>query len=99
MPDAGRLAMCGGAALYLVGLAAFRLRILGEHSFGRMLVAVAMIVLYAAGGGLPAWTIGAGIAVLMAGLCAGEVMLAHARADEDAEAEVRPGAPGAERAG
>src|SRR6202035_2771311 len=26
MPDAGRLALCGGVALYLVGLAAFRLR-------------------------------------------------------------------------
>jgi len=80
MPDAGRLAMCGGAALYLVGLAAFRLRILGEHSFGRLLVALAMIVLYVAGGGLPAWTIGAGIAALMAALCAGEVMQARARA-------------------
>ena len=78
MPDAGRLAMCGGAAVYLVGLAAFRLRILGEHSFGRLLVALAMLVLFAAGGGLPAWAIGAGIAALMAALCAGEVMLAHA---------------------
>ncbi len=82
MPDAGRLAMCGGAALYLVGLAAFRLRILGEHSFGRLLVALAMIVLYVAGGGLPAWTIGAGIAALMAALCAGEVMQARAREHE-----------------
>jgi len=79
MHDAGRLAMCGGAALYLVGLAAFRLRILGEHSFGRLLVALAMMVLYVAGGGLPAWTIGAGIAALMAALCAGEVMQARAR--------------------
>jgi len=97
MHDAGRLAMCGGAALYLVGLAAFRLRILGEHSFGRLLVAVAMIVLYALGGGLPAWAIGAGIAVLMAALCAGEVIHAHAR--ERADTAVTPGAPGAERAG
>ncbi len=97
MPDAGRLAMCGGAALYLVGLAAFRLRILGEHSFGRLLVALAMLVLYAAGGGLPAWAIGAGIAALMAALCAGEVMLAHAH--EPAESAVRPAASGAEPAG
>ena len=83
MADAGRLAMCGGAALYLVGLAAFRLRILGEHSLGRLFVAVALVVLYAAGAGLPAWTIGAGIAGLMAGLCGGEVV-AHAREREDA---------------
>jgi low temperature requirement protein LtrA len=105
MPDAARLAMCGGAALYLIGLAAFRLRILGEHSFGRLLVAVALMALYAAGGGLPAWAIGAGTAVLMAALCAGEAMLAHAResaaqaAGDDAPAAFRPEAPGAEPAG
>lgn len=113
MPDAGRLAMCCGAALYLVGLAAFRLRILGEHSFGRLLVAVALMVLYAVGGGLPAWGIGAGIAALMAGLCVGEG-IAHAREGRHARAEaetpldavseapldaVRPEAPGAEPAG
>jgi low temperature requirement protein LtrA len=86
MPDPGRLAMCGGVAVYLIGLAAFRLRILGEQSVGRLLVALAMLVLYAAGGGLPAWAIGAGIAALMAALCAGEVMVARSR--EHAEAPV-----------
>jgi low temperature requirement protein LtrA len=100
MPDAGRLAMCGGAALYLIGLAAFRLRILGERSYGRLLVAVALLILYAAGGALPAWAIGAGIAALMAGLCAGEVLLARVRErPEEAPAAVRSGPPGAERAG
>jgi low temperature requirement protein LtrA len=89
MPDAGRLAMCGGVAIYLVGLAAFRLRILGEHSLGRLLVALALLVLYAVGGGLPAWAIGVGIAALMGALCAGEVMVSA----------VRPGSPGDERAG
>jgi low temperature requirement protein LtrA len=95
MPDAGRLAMCGGAAVYLIGLAAFRLRILGEHSVGRLLVALAMLVLFAGGGGLPAWVIGAGIAALMAALCAGEVMVARSHEQGQAPA----GAPGAERAG
>jgi low temperature requirement protein LtrA len=107
MPDDGRLAMCGGAAIYLIGLAAFRLRLLGEHSVGRLLVAVALLVLYAVGGGLPAWAIGAGIAALMAALCAGEVV-AHARererAGEGTEAEppleaVRLEPSGAEPAG
>jgi low temperature requirement protein LtrA len=103
MPDAGRLAMCGGAAVYLVGLAAFRLRILGEHSVGRLLVAVALMVLYAVGGGLPAWAIGVGIAALMASLCAGET-IAHAHEGQRTEGEpppdaVRPGPPGAEPAG
>lgn len=115
MPEAGRLAMCGGTAVYLVGLAAFRLRILGERSYGRVLVALALLVLYVAGGGLPAWAIGAWIAALMAALCAGEGVLARSReragdpAGENAPAKdapaanapaaVRPGPPGAERAG
>ena len=68
--------MCGGVALYLVGLAAFRLRILGELSYGRLLVALALIVLFAVGGGLPAWAIGAGIALLVGALCVGEVLVA-----------------------
>ncbi len=69
MPDAGRLAMCGGVAVYLLGLAAFRLRLLGQPSRDRVVVAVALLVLYAAGGSLPAWSIGALIAALLAGLC------------------------------
>jgi low temperature requirement protein LtrA len=97
MPDPGRLAMCGGVALYLVGLAAFRLRILGERSISRVLVAVALLVLYAVSGSFPAWTVGALIAVLVLGLCA----LEAARGDiagvvaEPAGAEgVESGSPG-----
>jgi len=95
MPDAGRLAMCGGVALYLIGLAAFRLRILGEHSYGRLAVALALVVLFAAGGGLPAWAIGAGIAALVGALCAGEALMAASGEG----ASVRTASPGAERAG
>ncbi len=80
MPDDGRLAMCGGTAVYLVGLAAFRLRILGERSYGRLLTAAGLFVLYLAGGSIPAWAVGALIAGLMAALCASEVALAHAAA-------------------
>jgi low temperature requirement protein LtrA len=100
IPDAARLAMCGGVALYLVGLAAFRLRMLGEHSVGRLLVAVSLLILYVAGGGLPAWAISAGTAALIAALCAGEVV-AHRpeHAEAVASPDVRSGAPGAERAG
>ena len=57
MPDTGRLAMCAGAAIYLVGLAAFRLRMLGERSYGRLLTAAALMVLYLVSGGLPAWVV------------------------------------------
>jgi len=95
MPDGGRLAMCGGAALYLAGLAAFRLRILGEHSYGRLLVALALMVLFAVGGGLPAWAIGAGIAALVGALCVGEVLTAPS-ADG---AAVTPASSGVEPAG
>jgi hypothetical protein len=92
--------MCGGAALYLAGLAAFRLRILGEHSYGRLLVALALMVLFAAGGGLPAWAIGAAIAALMGALCVGEVLQTEAhRIPADPPVQVRPASPGAERAG
>jgi low temperature requirement protein LtrA len=100
MPDAGRLAMCGGVAVYLLGLAAFQWRILGERSSGRLLVALALLVLFAAGGGLPAWVIGAGVAALMAALCAGETLLGQAPVrPEDTPAAVRPASPGAGRAG
>jgi low temperature requirement protein LtrA len=78
MPDVGRLAMCAGTAVYLIGIAAFRLRILGERSAGRALVAVALVGLYAVSGGIPAWAVGALIAALMAALCVGEALTARA---------------------
>jgi low temperature requirement protein LtrA len=84
MPDAGRLAMCGGTATYLVGLAAFHLRMLGERSYARLLTALALMVLYVVSSGFPASVVGALIAVLLAGLCAAEVALGAGH--EDAEA-------------
>jgi low temperature requirement protein LtrA len=101
MPDAGRLAMCGGAALYLVGLAAFRLRMLGERSYGRLFTALALMVLYLVSAAFPAWLVGALIAGLLAVLCGAEIMLGPGRKRAGAGASiVRPAAPGAaERAG
>lgn len=100
MPDAGRLAMCAGAATYLVGLAAFRLRMLGERSYGRVLTAVALMVLYLVSGGFPAWVVGALIAALLGALCGAEVALGAAdERVESAPVPVRPGPPGAEHAG
>jgi hypothetical protein len=88
--------MCGGAAIYLVGLAAFRLRMLGERSYGRLLTAVALMVLYLVSGSFPAWAVGAGIAALLGGLCAAEVALcAAAERREPAPGAVRTGSPGA----
>lgn len=72
MPDPGRLAICSGVAVYLVGLAAFRLRIAGERSPGPVLVAVALIALWAFGGSIPAWTLAGGISALVGALCVAE---------------------------
>jgi low temperature requirement protein LtrA len=80
MPGPGRLALCAGVAIYLVGLAAFRLRIAGEWSSGRLVVAAALIALYALGGSIPAWTVAGGISVLIGALCFGEA-LAEKRAE------------------
>ncbi|HEX5191489.1 MAG TPA: low temperature requirement protein A [Solirubrobacteraceae bacterium] len=75
MPDPGRLAFCGGVALYLVGVSAFRLRLLGEHSPGRLSVAVAMLALFALGSGTAAWVITLITALLVLSLGAGELVL------------------------
>ena len=82
MPAPGRLAFCGGVALYLVGVSAFRLRMLGELSRGRVGVAGALLVLFAVLKSAPAWTVGAGVTALIVGLCALE-SLAEYRSSHD----------------
>lgn len=72
MPGPGRLELCAGVAVYLLGLAAFRLRIGGERGYGRLVAAVALLALYALGASLPAWAMAAGIAALVGLLCAAE---------------------------
>jgi low temperature requirement protein LtrA len=89
MPDPGRLAMCGGVAVYLLGLAAFRLRIAGELSPGPIVVAVALIALWAAGGSIPAWTLAGGISVLVGALCVAESLVADRSEPEAAPAPRR----------
>jgi low temperature requirement protein LtrA len=67
-----RLAVCGGVAAYLVGCVVFSLRLLGALSYPKLVVAGALLVLFAAGGSMAAWTLTAVIAVLLAALCAVE---------------------------
>ena len=67
-----RLALCGGVALYLIGHAAFALRMVREVEYEKLGVAVALLVLYAVTGGLAAWAVAAAVAALMAALCAAE---------------------------
>jgi low temperature requirement protein LtrA len=90
MPDAGRLAFCGGVALYLLGVSAFRLRMLHSFSRGRVAVAVALLAWFAVSGGVAAWATAAVVAVLVVGLCALESMSEY-RGARRAGARPQPG--------
>jgi low temperature requirement protein LtrA len=72
LPDPARLALCGGVAIYLVGNASFALRMIGKAEYEKLAVAVALLVLYAVGGGLAGWALAAAVAVLLGALCASE---------------------------
>lgn len=75
--DAPRLALCGGVAVYLIGHIAFRWRMVGEVGYEKAVVALALLVLFAVGGGLAAWAMTGVIAVLVAGLCVVEYAVAR----------------------
>ena len=72
LPEPARLALCGGVAMYLVGHAAFTLRMVGEVEYEKLAVAGALLVLFAVGGGLAAWVLAAAVAALVGALCAVE---------------------------
>jgi low temperature requirement protein LtrA len=72
IPDAPRLALCGGVALYLIGHVGFRWRLSGELEIEKVALAAALLVLYAVGSALAGWVLASAIAVLLAGLCAVE---------------------------
>ena len=67
-----RLALCGGLAAYLAGHAAFRLRLVGELDADELVAGGALLVLFGAGGDLPAWAIVAIAAAVLTLLCARE---------------------------
>jgi low temperature requirement protein LtrA len=72
LKDASRLALCGGVALYLLAHVMFRLRMVGEVGYEKLIVAIALLVLYAVAGGLPAWALAGAVTVFVAALCAVE---------------------------
>jgi low temperature requirement protein LtrA len=72
LPGPARLALCGGVSMYLVGHAAFALRMVGEVEYGKLAVAAALLALYAVGGGLAAWLLAVAVAVLLGVLCVAE---------------------------
>jgi len=69
LPEPARLALCGGVAMYLVGHAAFALRMVGEVEYAKLAVTAALLVLYAVGGGFAAWVVAVAVAVLVGALC------------------------------
>jgi low temperature requirement protein LtrA len=66
LPAPARLALTGGVALYLLGQVAVGLRLFGRLSWAKPLVAGGLLLLFAVGGGLPAWSIAAGVMLLVA---------------------------------
>jgi low temperature requirement protein LtrA len=77
LPDPARLALCGGVALYLVGNVGFRLRMTGEVGSEQLAVVSALLLLFAVGGGLPAWVTAAAITALVAALCVRETSVSR----------------------
>jgi low temperature requirement protein LtrA len=78
LEDGARLALAGGVALYLLGHAAFVLRLLGELEFGKAVAAVACAVLFLVTGDAPAWLAVGLVAGVLALLAAAEQRLAPA---------------------
>ena len=72
LTDGARLALCGGVALYLVGHAAFRLRITGSGGRQKLAAAAACLIVFAAAGGLPSWAVAALLSAILAALVIGE---------------------------
>jgi low temperature requirement protein LtrA len=72
--DAVRLALCGGVGLYLLGHVAFKVRLTGKIGYEKLVVAGALAILYAAGGGLSPWALAAVITALLVALCAVETV-------------------------
>jgi low temperature requirement protein LtrA len=72
---AGRLALCGGVALYLAGLFAVRWRLLGSRSLLKAGAAVVLLLVGVLAAGLPGWAAALVVACVLAAVCAGEVVL------------------------
>jgi low temperature requirement protein LtrA len=77
LSGAPRLALCGGVALYLIGNAGFRLRLVGAVAYPKLAGAAALLAVFALGGGLSAlWVMALATLVLVA-LCALETLEPH----------------------
>ena len=68
LPDAARLALCGGVALYLAGHAAFRPRLTGAVCTSELVAAAACVIAFAVTGGGGAWLPAALVTLVLAAL-------------------------------
>jgi low temperature requirement protein LtrA len=86
LSDAARLALCGGVAMYLLGNVGFRLRMTHAVAYAELTGAAALLAAFALLGGLSALWATAVVALVLAGLCAAEMLEPHRRS-EDASQE------------
>ena len=79
LPDAARLALCGGLALYFAGNALFRLRLVGAVANAQLAGVLGMLAVFALGGDLStAWVTALATAVVVA-VCALETAAPRGR--------------------
>jgi len=69
LPDAARLALCGGLALYFAGNAAFRLRLVGAVANAQLAGVLGAAAVFAFGGGLSTVTVTALATVVVIAVC------------------------------
>jgi low temperature requirement protein LtrA len=74
LSTAERLTLCGGVALYLVGHAAFRLRMVRRIHYPELAAAAACLIVFAAAGGLAAWATAGLITLVIAFLVGWEAV-------------------------
>jgi low temperature requirement protein LtrA len=74
LPDAARLALCGGVAVFLLGNAAFRLRMVGAVGYAKLVGAAGLIAVFALGGELSALWVTGVVTLVLAALCALETL-------------------------
>ena len=74
LSDAARLALCGGVATYLLGIVAFRLRMVGAVAYAKLAGAAGLLAVFALCGGLSALWVTALATLVLATLCALETL-------------------------
>ncbi len=75
----GQLAMCGGVAVYLLGLTAFAWRLLGTIEWARTATAIVLFALCPIADRLASWAAALIVALLIGALCVVEARLTARR--------------------